>query len=58
MTMEKPTVEFVALDLEENSMLLTASCGEEASQGGDRCIGDGPHTKCIGCEDVSADIAG
>lgn len=55
--MQEPKVEFVPIDF-EISLSSTTSCGSAASQGGDRCIGDGPHTKCIGCEDVSADIAG
>lgn len=56
MMMQEPKVEFVPIDLTMNTTL--PSCGQEAAQGGDRCIGDGPHSKCIGCEDVAADIAG
>lgn len=56
MKMQEPKVEFVQIDLTMN--IATASCGEAAAQGGDRCVGDGPHTKCVGCEDVAADIGG
>lgn len=55
MVFSEPKVEFVPIDL---SISTTGStCGEVSSQGGDRCIGDGPHTKCIGCEDVAQMIA-
>ena len=57
MVMKEPKVEFVAIDF-DNSTIATTGCGDVSSQGGDRCIGDGPHSKCIGCEDVAADIAG
>lgn len=57
MSMQEPKVEFVQIDF-ENGTIATASCGDVSSQGGDRCIGDGPHTKCIGCEDTAASIAG
>ena len=56
MKFREPKIEFISIDL---SVATTseASCGEAAAQGGDRCVGDGPHSKCIGCEDVSAKIA-
>ena len=57
MNMQEPKTEFVAIDF-DNGTIATASCGDAATQGGDRCIGDGPHTKCIGCEDVASDIGG
>ena len=54
MILEKPKVEFIALNLTQ-SMVTTSNCVEDGTsgQGGESCIGNAEHSHGGSCEDMA-----